>query len=226
MVLSSLKAANQEVKDLGFPGAGFLCVTMDVLVHGRPLRTVFFENKTYLPVPQTGEEYQIRVWHHGPRRVTAVVSVDGLSVITGQPASENDPGYIIAPTAAFSSKAGGNLGSVAAFRFVDRDKSYASLMGKAENIGVIGLIAFEERIIVPFPELAKRDLAAKAEGFRAVVGSIGTEYGDVDSEAALCALHSRRLQANHHSVLRCREGAAGRGSAGRPAVSHSLSGEN
>ncbi len=181
----SAKAKSQEIKDVIFPYPSFLYVTMEVLVDGRPLPTIFYENKAYLPVPQTGKEYQIRIWHHGPRRVSAVVSVDGLSVITGRRASEDDPGYVIAPYSSILIKGWRrNFDRVAAFRFVDHDKSYASLMGKSENIGVIGLVAFEERIIHPFPELEKRETSAKDEGFRAAVGSIGTEYGrNIDSQA-------------------------------------------
>jgi hypothetical protein len=114
-----------------------------------------------------------------------VVSVDGLSVITGQPASEQGPGYLVAPYSHILIKGWRrSLEQVAAFRFVERDQSYASLMGKPENIGVIGLVAFEERIIHPLPQLETRDAAPAAKGFRTEVGGVGTEYGrDIDSRA-------------------------------------------
>jgi hypothetical protein len=174
----------QEREDVILPKPGMMRVALDILVDGRPLPTVQHAGKTYLPVPHMGEEYQIRVWNHGPRRVAAVVSVDGLSVITGQPASENGPGYLVAPYSHLIKGWRRSLENVATFRFVERDKSYASLMGKPENVGVIGLVAFEERIIHPFPQLEKRDSAPAAKGFRTEVGSIGTEYGrEIDSRA-------------------------------------------
>jgi hypothetical protein len=175
----------QEHKDLILPKPGITRVAMDILVDGRPLPTVQHAGKTYLPVPRMEEEYQIRVWNHGPRRVAAVVSVDGLSVITGQPASENGPGYLVTPYDHILIKGWRrSLDNVAAFRFVERDKSYASLMGKPENIGVIGLVAFEEQVIHPLPQLERRDAAAAAKGFRTEVGNIGTEYGrEIDSRA-------------------------------------------
>jgi hypothetical protein len=174
-----------EQKDLILPRPGIMRVAMDILVDGRPLPTVQHAGKTYLPVPRKGEEYQIRVWNHGLRRVAAVVSVDGLSVITGQPASAHSPGYLVAPYSHILIKGWRkSLDNVAAFRFVERDKSYASLMGKPENIGVIGLVAIEERIIHPLPQLDRMKSAAAAKGFRTEVGSIGTEYGrEIDSRA-------------------------------------------
>jgi hypothetical protein len=174
-----------ERKDLILPPDGSMNVTMDELVDGRPLSTIKHAGKTYLPVRHMGEEYQIRVWNHGPRRVGALVSVDGLSVITGRPASVDDPGYIIAPYSHILIKGWRrSLDNVAAFRFVGRDKSYASLMGKPENIGVIGLVAYEEQIIYPMPQLEQKESAPAAKGYRTLVGSIGTEYGhEIDSRA-------------------------------------------
>ena len=56
---------------LAYPSNGseatlFLCggrtlVGFEVLVDGRPLRTVCHRGKTYLPVPRLGVEYEIRI---------------------------------------------------------------------------------------------------------------------------------------------------------------------
>lgn len=159
-------------------------VALEVLVEGKPLRTIPHEGKTYLPVPRPGAEYEIRVWNHGSHRVVALVSVDGLSVITGQPASAAQPGYVVAPHSSILIKGWRrSLETVAAFRFVEREKSYAALMGHPENVGVIGLLAIEEQVWRPRPGLEQRDTAgAAAKRATAEVGSIGTEYGrEVDS---------------------------------------------
>jgi hypothetical protein len=121
------------------------------------------------------------VWNRGPRRIAAVVSVDGLSVISGRPASETSPGYLVEP--------GGSIliegwrrdrATVAAFRFVDREASYANRMGHPENVGVIGLVAHEEQAPLPLPR-PYLEKTAPARSFakedRAAVGGIGTEYG-------------------------------------------------
>ena len=159
-------------------------VGLEVLVDGRPQPTVRHQGTTYLPVSRLGAEYEIRVWNHGPKRVAAIVSVDGLSAIDGQPASEDRAGYIIAPYGHILIKGWRrNMDSVAAFRFVDREKSYANLVGRPENLGVIGLAAFEELTSWPYPELDRRAApAAAANRFRTEAGSVGTEYGrEIDS---------------------------------------------
>jgi hypothetical protein len=158
-------------------------VAMDILVDGRALPTVSHQGKTYLPVPKLGAEYEIRVWNHGPRRIVAVLSVDGLSVINGQPAAEDQSGYIVAAHSHIVIKGWRrSMDTVAAFRFVDRDRSYAGLTGRPENIGVIGLIAIEERVWQPSTELERKVAAPGALWARGQVGSIGTEYGrEVDS---------------------------------------------
>src|SRR5690349_890101 len=73
-------------KDFVVPPWTGMQVGMDILVNGKPVAAVYWKDKTYLPVPSVGTPYQIRVWNHGPKRVAAVVSVDGLSVISGLPA--------------------------------------------------------------------------------------------------------------------------------------------
>ena len=159
-------------------------VGLDILVDGRPLPIIHHACKDYLPVPRRGEEYEIRVWNHGPRRVVAVVSVDGLSVITSQRASETGPGYVVAPYSSILIKGWRrNMETAAAFRFVDRENSYAASVGKPEDIGVIGLVAFEEMVRLPRPFLEKDGSAApSARMAHGEVGGIGTEYGrDVDS---------------------------------------------
>jgi hypothetical protein len=165
-----------------------LRVAMDVLVRGRPLPTVAYGGKTYLPIPRVGEEYQIRVSNHGPRRIVAIVSLDGLSVINGKPASERSPGYLVeAYGHVLINGWRRNLQTEAAFRFVDREKSYAARVGRPENIGVIGLVAFEEltpRIRWDL-EKGKAGPLSSAKRLASGVGGVGTEYGrDVDSPAS------------------------------------------
>lgn len=162
------------------PRPGPMQVGLDILVNGKLLRTIEHKGKTYLPVPKVGAEYEIRVWNHGPHRIVAIVSVDGLSVINGQPASESHSGYIVAPYSSIRIKGWRrSLDTVAAFAFVDREQSYANLTGRPENVGVIGLIAIEEHVWTPRPVFEKADAGTSAAR---AVGSIGTEYGrDIDS---------------------------------------------
>jgi len=163
------------------PWPDVMRVNLDVFVDGRRVPTVRHMGRTYLPVPRLGAEYELRVDNHGPRRITAIVSVDGLSVITGRPASEDDAGYIVAPGNHIVIKGWRrNRETVAAFSFEEREKSYASRTGHPENIGVIGLVAFEEMSWRPRPiPLTEAPDRARASS---KVGGTGTGYGqDVDS---------------------------------------------
>jgi len=162
-------------------------VALEVLVGGRPLPTVAYAGRAYLVVPRLGDEYEIRVRNYGPRRVTAIVSVDGLSVINGEPASEANPGYVVAPRGEIVIDGWRrNTDTVAAFRFVERERSYAARTGRPDNVGVIGLIAVEEQTPRPVPPpqpLERKEGGAFApRKADAAVGETGTGYGrDIDS---------------------------------------------
>ncbi len=166
-------------------------VGLEVLVDGRPVRTIAHEGRVYLAVARLGQEYELRVWNHGPRRIAAVLSVDGLSVMHGRPASEADPGYVVTPHGSVVVKGWRrDRDTVAAFSFQPRDESYASRTGRPENVGVIGLVAFEELTRDPFPlPMEKRDGApafrmpgSGGVGGAGAVGGTGTGYGrDVGS---------------------------------------------
>jgi hypothetical protein len=181
--LRQLAVPEREARILPRPAP--LSVGLEVLVNDSPLRTIEYAGKTYLPVPRIGAEYEIRVWNHGPRRIAAILSVDGLSVINGKPASDSSPGYLVLPYSHIVIRGWRrNLETVAAFRFVDQESSYASLVGRPENIGVIGLLAIEEQVWRPRKGIEKKLDVPAAARLRGDVGSIGTEYGrELDSRA-------------------------------------------
>jgi hypothetical protein len=123
---------------------------------GRTLATYERGDRFYI-LGQAGDRYSIRVSNPTPRRVEAIISVDGLDVIDGEDADfVNKRGYIVPP--------GGDLvvdgfrmstTQVAAFRFGSVDSSYAQLKGKGRNVGVVGVAIFEEKaepqIVAPMP---------------------------------------------------------------------------
>src|SRR5436309_78402 len=119
-----ISAAQQQ--DFVLPPPGRVRVSLEILVAGTPLPTIRYQGKTYLPVPTLGTEYTIRVSNHGPRRIVALVSVDGLSVINGQLTAAANPGYVVAAYGHIQIKGWRrDLERVAAFRFVEREQSYA-----------------------------------------------------------------------------------------------------
>jgi hypothetical protein len=160
-------------------------VTMDILVNGKPLPTVSWKGKTYLPVSNWGTPYQIRVSNHGPKRITAIASVDGVSVINLEPASEKRAGYLVSPHNSILIKGWRqNEANVTAFVFTSRAESFANKIGHPENVGVIGVVAFEELTHLSMPPLekSKAGVAADSGGAKFApgtggVGNIGTGSG-------------------------------------------------
>lgn len=158
-----------------------LRVRMDVLVNGQPLPTVIRNGRPTLPVEDVGQEYAIRVSNDGPRRILAIVSVDGLSVMNGQPENDYGSGYVIRPHSSTIIR-GWRRGNdkVAAFSFEKRSNSYAARMGQDAKIGVIRLLAIEElNFNYPSPMLHYGRASTSAAQ---QPGGIGTGYGrELDS---------------------------------------------
>jgi len=80
-------------------------------------------------------------------RVQVVLSVDGLDVLDGKPASDSRPGYVIEPGKTLEIKGfRTSYEAVAAFQFSSVSQSYANLRhGDTRNVGVIGLAAYTEK---------------------------------------------------------------------------------
>ena len=105
------------------------------------------QGRTYIEGrPET--EYTIRVKNNNPYRVLAVPSIDGINPLTGEPAVEEGPGYIV-PALGKTEIEGWrtSLKDVAAFLFSKKEESYAA-KGETKNsdqCGVIGLVIFREK---------------------------------------------------------------------------------
>lgn len=160
-------------------------VGLEVLVDGRPLPHVHRGGRTYVVAPGHGVEYTLRVWNRGPRRITALVSVDGLSVITGRPSGDSAPGYIVSPHGSILIKGWRrDLHTVAAFRFEPREDSYAWRMGHPSHIGEIELTAIEELTFRPRPLMEEyAPGGASAMRIDRAADGTGTGYGrDIHSD--------------------------------------------
>jgi len=126
-----------------------------------------------------GGRYAIRVSNPRAGRMLAVMSVDGINVITGQDAGWNQSGYVFAPGDRYE-VAGWRKSDeeIAAFEFTDPSRSYAALTGRPGNIGVIGLALFRERP----PGTAAASGSTDAGQARAESGparpSLGTGHGE------------------------------------------------
>ena len=95
---------------------------------------------------EPGHEYSLRLRNCSDRRVLAVVSVDGINVISGETASPDQTGYVIDAGASLEIQGWRkDYERTAAFYFTDLADAYAARTGRPGNVGVIGIAAFRER---------------------------------------------------------------------------------
>jgi hypothetical protein len=90
-------------------------------------------------------QYELRVRNSSAARVLAVTSVDGVNVITGQTAAQEQSGYVL--TAYDSVSIEGwrkSMDEVATFYFTRLADSYAARTGRPDDVGVIGVALFRE----------------------------------------------------------------------------------
>lgn len=94
------------------------------------------------------DRYIIRVTNPTPNRVEAVVTVDGLDVVDGEPGDLRKRGYVIQPYGEVRIEGfRTSIDNVATFRFSSVGGSYAAQKGKARNVGVIAAAIFEEQAV-------------------------------------------------------------------------------
>jgi hypothetical protein len=116
---------------------------------GESLPTYALRDRFYVQ-GNAGERYVLRITNPTPRRIEAVVSVDGLDVIDGEGGDLRKRGYVV--PAYGETRIEGfrtSQADVATFRFSSVSGSYAGLKGKARNVGVIAVALFEERAAPP-----------------------------------------------------------------------------
>jgi hypothetical protein len=133
-------------------------------VEGRVLPMYWHQGRRYV-VGKPGNEYTIRVRNGAAGRILAVMSVDGVNVITGDTASMQQSGYVLAPYE--SADIAGwrkSMARTAAFYFTALPDSYAARTGRPDDVGVIGVAVFRERARPIALEEFRRKDAARAEG--------------------------------------------------------------
>ncbi len=135
-----------------------------------------------------GQEYAIRVCNTTGARVLAVMSVDGVNVVSGETASPSQSGYVLdAWQCADINGWRKNLASIAAFYFTELPDSYAARTGRPDNVGVIGVAFFRER---PQPvawkdmpgRIAPQSAAAEPSTRQEAAGGSANDTGRVEAE--------------------------------------------
>ena len=114
-----------------------------------------------------GDEYHVSVRNRSGGDLLAVVSVDGVNVVSGETAAPSQSGYVIDPGDALAIRGWRkSLEKVAAFYFTDLGDSYAARTGRPDNVGVIGVAVFRrkaERLAEPAESRARESAGAAAD---------------------------------------------------------------
>ena len=164
--------------------------SVSVRVNGCTLREFSHEGDIWIE-GRKGSKYRIRVANNSAKRILAVVSVDGLSIMTGKAASKNAGGYIINPFGHIDIP-GWRLddSKIAEFEFSKSVKSYAAKTDRPANIGIIGCAVVEEyksevkhRIEISNADMPIITESGSTSRNIANVPSLGTEFGNKASHA-------------------------------------------
>lgn len=130
---------------------------------GRRLQIYWHEGRAWV-VGRPGNEYQVSVRNQRGEDLLAVMSVDGINVITGETASPQQSGYILGPGQPLDVKGWRkNMNRTAAFYFTELQDSYAARTGRPDDVGVIGVALFQRRQFVPPQDIAPAPYSQRSE---------------------------------------------------------------
>lgn len=137
---------------------------------------------------EPNQRYSVRLRNNTNERVLAVVSIDGVNVVSGETAGSWQQGYILAPYQRLDVDGWRkSMRDVARFYFTSVPDSYAGRTGRPQNVGVIGLAVFRERpqrVVIEQPKMRP-------------YGS--EEYGDHQAEPAMAPQASRGVTAERQA---------------------------
>ena len=111
---------------------------------GRTLPIYEHEGRLYV-AGEPRHQYELRVRNSSAARVLAVTSVDGVNVITGETAAQQQSGYVLGAYDSVSIEGWRkNMDEVATFYFTRLADSYAARTGRPNDVGVIGVALYRE----------------------------------------------------------------------------------
>jgi hypothetical protein len=123
-----------------------------------------------------GQEYSLIAHNYTTRRVLCVLTVDGLSVLDGQPGGFHSGGYVVDPGGVVEVKGWRiDRDRVARFIFAEKGRAYARLIDQPTDLGVISCAFFLEKPSEPEPLIRFR--LADADD-----GPIGTGFGRAETQ--------------------------------------------
>lgn len=179
--------------------------TIDLAVYdrsdGRALKVHWHGGRAHI-AGRPGNDYRIEIRSREGGRLLAVVSVDGVNVVSGETADPSQAGYVLAPRGRLSIQGWRkSLAQTAAFTFTALPDSYAARTGRPGDVGVIGVALYRERVVAPaVPEASiSRQAPASAPAARdnAGDGAAGSRAKTGASADATGAAREERLGTGH-----------------------------
>jgi hypothetical protein len=156
---------------------------------GRRLPVYWHEGRAYV-VGKPGNEYQVTLQNRRGEDLLAVVSVDGVNVITGQTADPSQSGYVVSSGASIDIRGWRrSLSQTAAFYFTSLPDSYAARTGRPDNVGVIGVAVYRKKPAPPSAPIGNAEPLRRDS--RAAEAQLGTGHGRHETSPAYHAAFDR-----------------------------------
>ena len=170
----------------------------------RSLPVYWHEGRAWV-VGKPGNEYQLQLRSRQGEEVLAVLSVDGVNVITGQSATVQQSGYVLSPGRPLEVRGWRkDLSRTAAFYFTSLPDSYAARTGRPDNVGAIGVALYRKRR--PEPEadigaLSRQGPAAAESRSAGRDEKLGTGHGRNEHSPARQVAFERATQLPAETVV-------------------------
>src|SRR5687768_11957659 len=149
---------------------------------GRTLPIYEHEGRLYV-AGEPRHQYELRIRNSSAGRLLAVTSVDGVNVISGETAAQQQSGYVLGSSDSVRVEGWRkNLDEVATFYFTRLADSYAARTGRPHDVGVIGVALFRERQPLPRP-CCKPWLEDRAAAPAAAPEASAKAEADTDTES-------------------------------------------
>ena len=165
---------------------GLVDVSVYDRTEARRLPVYWHQGRAYV-VGKPGNEYQVVVRNRLREDALAIVSVDGVNVVTGETADSRQSGYVLGPGRSYEILGWRkSLAQTAAFYFTALPDSYAARTGRPENVGVIGVAVFRrkaEQAIAPSAPPVRRERSDAASSAATEEARLGTGHGRREDSA-------------------------------------------
>ncbi len=164
---------------------------------GKRLAVHWHQGRAYV-AGKPGNEYHVSVRNRRGEDLLAVVSVDGINVVSGETADPSQAGYVLAPHSSLDIQGWRkSLSETAAFYFTALPDSYAARTARPDNVGVIGAALFRRKA-VEIPPRAERSEMSREK--HSAAGAAADASRSPEASAQIGTGHGRRETSHARQV--------------------------